>query len=748
MDIPAGPLSTSLAAFSRITGLSIGLPGAMPRATSRRVSGAMSADAALRRLLRGTGLRAVRLGAAVYRIEPAPAVRQQPVEEPPSPPPGGMETPAADIVVTAQKRPQFLANVPLSISVLAAADMPAGIASPESRNIVSVTEGLAMTNLGPGRNRQFIRGVADSPFNGLSQSTVAVQMDEARVTYDAPDPDLRLFDIDRVEILKGPQGPLYGSGALGGIYHIVTRKPDLDAIAATARLTSEAVQHGGIGGGVDAVINMPIVDDRLAIRFVGYRSYTAGWIDNVNRRDDTNSSRTLGGRLALRWRPSDDWTVDVGGTLQDLNVNDSQYVLASDDTLERDNAIAEPNDNDFRMVNATVRGQLGDMRLLYAASFIDHDVDYTLEATAASPFFGLSGPSAYRNKREYKLFNQEVRLSGGRWLAGLSYMHAKTHDIGTIQQAQGSPQAVSIEDRSATEYAAFGEASFRLFSMIDATVGARLYHSVTSDEDTQDGRREFRLHKTVLSPSMSLSMPLSDRGLVYLRYARALRPGGLAASGPANETSFASDELGTVDLGVRRASRDGRFSVSASLYYTIWTDIQSDYLLPNGLVSTRNAGRGRIVGAEAAVEWTIGGGFTLAAGASAQSTRLTHAEDDLELDDRRLPIAPDITGRIILSKAFDLGDWRAQISGQANYIGHARLTFDQDLDRKMGNYTLYALNASMARGPFTLTGRIDNLFDVKGDNSFAFGNPFSIRAAEQYTPLRPRTLTLSVSRAW
>ena len=66
----------------------------------------------------------------------------------------------------------------------------------------------------------------------------------------------------------------------------------------------------------------------------------------------------------------------------------------------------------------------------------------------------------------------------------------------------------------------------------------------------------------------------------------------------------------------------------------------------------------------------------------------------------------------------------------------------------MGNYTVYALNALMARGPFTLTARIDNLFDVKGDNSFAFGNPFSIRAAEQYTPLRPRTLTFSISRAW
>src|SRR5204862_426906 len=107
-------------------------------------------------------------------------------------------------------------------------------------------------------------------FNGPSQSTVAIQLDEARITFDAPDPDLRLVDMERVEILKGPQGPLYGSGALGGIYLMVTRKPELSGYSGSIRLIGEAIEHGSPGAGGEAVVNVPVVDGKLAVRGVGY----------------------------------------------------------------------------------------------------------------------------------------------------------------------------------------------------------------------------------------------------------------------------------------------------------------------------------------------------------------------------------------------------------------------------------------------------------------------------------------------
>lgn len=723
----------------------------MPQVLTRRVAGTMSADAILRKLLAGTGLRAVRISATLYRIEHAAKARTLHPASPPLPAP--VAPPPGHIIVTAQKRPQILRDVPLSVSVLSFAPL-ARSRTPSSRDISLDLEGLAMTNMGPGRNRQFIRGVADSPFNGLSQSTVAVQVDEARVTFNAPDPDLRLIDVERVELLKGPQGPLYGSGALGGIYHIVTRKPDFDGVSGSVRLSAEAVQHGQPGTGAEGVLNLPLVDDRLAVRAVGYRFVDGGWIRNSGAKRGGNSAETAGLRLAIRWRPADGWTVDARFALQDINSRDSQYVTASDDTLRRGNSFAEPTDNDFKLWHGSIRGAIGALELTSATSYVDHGFDYILDASSAAAAFGLTAPLRFEDQRHYSIFNQELRLASSgpdHWLVGLSYLKAMTRGGAQLMDDSHSDTGRTVEtyDRHVIEYAAFGEGTLRIVDRLDLTLGARLFRSIAQDgsgDDPAIGR--VRVSKTILSPSASLSLDLGGRGLLYLRYARAMRPGGLAPADMAASRQFDADELSTVDLGVRRSSHDGRFSLSASLYHTRWDEIQSDYLLANGLVSTRNAGRGAIIGGEITTEWTIGDGFTLSAGGSAQSARLTRAADGMELDDRRLPIAPTLAGRMALAKGFTLSDdWRGQAAIQANYIGKARLSFDDDLDRDMGNYAVASAHAELSRNDWTLGARLDNLLDVRGD-SFAFGNPFSIRAAPQYTPLRPRTLMLSVARSW
>ena len=748
-DIPAGPLSASLASFSGITGISVGLSGDMPRVSVRRVYGNMSADAALRRLLQGSGLVARRLG-AVYRIErEAPPRRRDATPTEPLSPPAILSLPS--LIVTAQKRYQLLSDVPLSVSVISQDSLATKSRTATSRDISLYTEGLAMTNLGPGRNRQFIRGVADSPFNGQSQSTVAVQVDDARVTFDAPDPDLRLIDIDRIEILKGPQGPLYGSGAIGGIYHIVTRGPEVDQASLFFRLSTQAVAHGGVGSGAEATANLPLISGKLALRAVGYLFADAGWIDNAGGHQNSNSSDTAGSRLALRWRPEDDWTVDAGFTVQNINVHDSQYVDPAAGTLTRVGRMREPTDNDFKMAHATVKGDLGKLQFMSVTSYVNNGFGYALDATDAAADFGLAGPVRFTENRSYGLLNQEVRLSSegeSRWIVGASLLRGTTDGRSVMMGQTGVPQTVSTLARKATELAIFGEGTRRLWGKIDATLGGRLSDAIYEDETTEKaGQRALKRSKVIFSPSASLSLPLEGRGILYLRYARALRPGGLAPAGTVTSGRFDSDELSTVDLGIRRASRDGRVAISASAYHSWWDEIQSDYLLPNGLISTRNAGQGRIIGIEAALDWQLGGGLSIATGGSLQSAMLTHGADGVELHDRRLPITPEISGRISLARNIDLGSWHGQAAVQANYVGKARLSFDGDLDRKMGNYTLLMMHAELSRGPWTIGWRLDNLLDVKGD-SFSFGNPFSIRQEAQFTPVRPRTVMLSIARGW
>jgi iron complex outermembrane receptor protein len=142
-------------------------------------------------------------------------------------------------------------------------------ADARTNTIARGIEGLTITGQGAGRNRIFLRGVADSPFNGATQSTVAVLLDDSRLTYSAPDPDLRLVDVARVEVLKGPQGSLYGTGALGGIYRVVTNRANLTRVSGSASFAVIGIAEGGIGGSGSAVVNLPLLTDRAALRLVG-----------------------------------------------------------------------------------------------------------------------------------------------------------------------------------------------------------------------------------------------------------------------------------------------------------------------------------------------------------------------------------------------------------------------------------------------------------------------------------------------
>jgi outer membrane receptor protein involved in Fe transport len=486
------------------------------------------------------------------------------------------------------------------------------------------------------------------------------------------------------------------------------------------------------------------------LRGVGYVLREGGWIDNAGRNRNANQTATDGGRLALRWRADSDWTLDLAGVLQDTGVRDSQYVTVSDKVRLREARIPEPTDNDFKTIAATIQGRLSGLKLLATSSYVDHNVRYILDSTDASHLFGLSGPSRFDSDSQYTIVNHEVRLSpatSSLWIAGISYLRAHNRTIATISTDQDS-RGVEALNRYVTELAIFGEASVPLLKQLTATAGTRVSRSVAEDDALgKPAASSDRIFKTILSPSLSLAWTPSRRALVYLRYARAVRPGGLAPADVAGAGRFDSDDLGTLELGMRYASPDNRFAATASIYYTDWHHIQSDYLLTNGLVATRNAGHGRIFGIEASVDWRPAAGLRLSVGGSFIDAVLVSTENGIALDDRRLPVVPDFTGRLAVEYGFALGRWKANVSGQANYVGKARLAFDPNLDRQMGGYLPVAATAILARDRLVLSARIDNLLDIKGD-SFAFGNQFTILNAPQYTPLRPRTFTLSVSRSW
>lgn len=234
-DVPKGSLSNALPLISRQGGVSISVAdAALWQSRVRSVRGRMSIDEAIRRMLAGSGTRAVRVSATSWRIEQAPEAKvARRATSPPrtkapsrsSAPVNMVAAPEDEIIVTASKVDIPYASYAGVATVLDGDDLAFG-GERGMDSILSRMATLSSTHLGSGRNKLFIRGIADSSFTGPTQSTVGQYLGDIRLSYNAPDPDLRLYDVANVEVLEGPQGTLYGAGSLGGIIRVVPNAPD------------------------------------------------------------------------------------------------------------------------------------------------------------------------------------------------------------------------------------------------------------------------------------------------------------------------------------------------------------------------------------------------------------------------------------------------------------------------------------------------------------------------------------------
>lgn len=749
VDVPAGDLTDALATLSAQTGASVGADVPLSGRSSVAVRGRMDAGEALRLMLARSGLRARPAGPSIWRLVPSrrgPAVAGAP---PAAPDPAAPDPPAPDVVVTGRKLPETLSRVPAPVAVYE----PDGVgaragAVADAHDVARSIEGLSLTNLGPGRDRPFIRGVADSPFNGFSQATVSVMVDDARVTYDAPEPGLRLVDMARVEVLKGPQGPLYGTGALGGVYRIVTNRPVLGAAEASATVGFAAVRAGGPGADAALVVNVPVFD-KAAIRLVGYSAVQAGWVRDAGGGRGLNDTLVQGGRVAARVAPAPGWTIDVGGTVQHAWQRDSQYVDRDGEELTRSVRIPEPSRGAFGLVNGTVEGAIGTMRLTVASSHAWQDRTETYAAAGAAAALGRPDARAYRDQRAHRVFDQEVRLASGpgrrvSWLAGASYLSATTLATGAVAGQTGVYAPFFLLHRAVSEAAIFADASLPLAGRLRLGAGGRLFRATTDDE-----RRErpavaaFRAQAKVgFTPSASLTWELTPDRLVYLRFGSAFRPGGLD---PANARTgrYDSDEVRSLDIGTRLLLAGDRLSLAGGAFRSTWANVQSDYLQADGIVATRNAGDALIVGAEISGAWRPGRWWVRAGGA-AQRARLESGAVGVDLSsDPRLPVVPDVTARLELGRAVGIGGGRGDVHLAADYVGRSRLSFDQGLDRGMGGFATLRAGATATLAGIEVRLDADNLLDARAD-TFAFGNPFMVRVEREYTPLRPRSVRLGL----
>jgi outer membrane receptor protein involved in Fe transport len=614
--------------------------------------------------------------------------------------------------------------------------------------LIGRTPSLSSTNLGPGRNKLFVRGVADSSFNGPTPATVAQYFGDVRLNYAAPDPNLNLYDVNSVEVLEGPQGTLYGSASIGGIIRLIPNGPKLDSTEFAAEAGIQQSGRGDTGGDAAAMANLPL-GSNAAVRGVAYGVVNPGYIDDIQRnRADVNRTVSYGGRLAIHYEPTNAISVDAGGVFQNLESMDGQYAELGLPHFTRKSAIAQPFDNDFRLGYVTVRAPFRGAQLTSATGFVRQELETQFDATSR-----FAVPAIFIEDLGLSLLSHETRLAGGdprhlHWLMAVSGLVSTT----TVRRQLGpiaAPAPLSGVRNMEQEAAVFGELTVPLLSSLSLTFGARANYDeakgrvlgVRVPEKSEPKRRNWRI-----LPKVALGWRPAEGWLLFAHYQEGFRPGGLSITGPTTAQKFRSDSVWTFEAGVR-AGDPVSDPLSGNVTYsrTRWRRIQADLIDTTGLPFTSNIGNGRVDGVEAAGSWRPIRSLVLEGALFLNWARLDALANGGSAEiERNFPNISETGGRAAVRYERPLSP-KIGLSAQASvrYVGRSSLGVVSPLDLPQGRYALGSAEARIGNANRGLKLSVDNLFDTSA-NRFSYGNPFTVEQGLQITPLRPRTLRVGV----
>ena len=400
-----------------------------------------------------------------------------------------------EIVVTATKREESLQDIPMSVTAFTDSDIVReGFKSLD--DYVGRIPGLTSSRREPGGSSVIMRGCALSAVAFGASSTTSVYLDEQPITAAGFNPDPRLIDIDRVEALSGPQGSLFGDSSQCGTLRILTNKPNTNEFNGWVDATGSQIDDGDLGYDFSGMVNIPLVEDKLALRLVGFHAEEAGYIDNILGNsiggvpalggvstfdnaafveDDVNSSTVSGGRVGLRWTPNEIWTIDAQAIYQksdvdgfgDASLPDNEFAGRTIGELEQIRFGEETFTDEWYQLSLTVEAKLDFADVLVTGSFMNRKTNYLADATVYSPLFPaytyLGGLYDFGDRRDFATdiaeddnWTFETRIStpsdsDSRWagLLGFFYNKDTNNDIFTSNGVGLSDNCVATQAYSA-----------------------------------------------------------------------------------------------------------------------------------------------------------------------------------------------------------------------------------------------------------------------------------------------------------
>jgi outer membrane receptor protein involved in Fe transport len=563
----------------------------------------------------------------------------------------GIET----VVVTAAKRAENIQDVPSSVSAVSE-QLINRIQANNISDIASYVPGLNVQPEGVDANRLIIRGLTTGP-NDISPS-VGVYLDDAPFGSNSGyalgalfSPDVDPYDLDHVEVLRGPQGTLYGASTIGGLVKFVTKAPDPDNFEGHLRadLDDDSGDTGTISEAIRAGLNIPIVNDEVGLRISGFYQNSPGDIANERTgQSDLNGFKKDGGRADLQIKPNGAWTIDLVAVYDHSDVPHVGVITGSAQTLQPTynrhagyDYVDGYADSTYDIFEGNIKYEFENGITASSTTAWSHFAVKELADDTATfaPAFGplgslfeFAGPVQPTTNK----LTEELRLASPssdrfEWMVGFYYDHEDSNYLSGIDStylfgATPPPVLQPTVDLLANyetvdsieryiEEAGFANVSYHITP--DLEVGAGLRYSHNDQHLTSEGSGYLALlgliptlatptsSDNVLTESFDASWHFDPDAMIYARAARGYRPGGPNITG----TSFAPDTTWNYEVGLKGTALDGKLSGDIDAFYIDWTNIQLNFF--NGTVTEiGNAGDAISKGVEMEGSYTPIDGLT------------------------------------------------------------------------------------------------------------------------------------------
>ncbi len=706
------------------------------------------------------------------------------------------------VIVTANKREQAAIDVPASVSAISAERLASGGAT-RLEDFVAQLPGMAISAETRGQTTVTLRGIGTGSAQAVP--TTAQYIDDAPIgsinayaVGGKMTPDLDPYDLRRVEVLKGPQGTLYGAGAVGGLVRYVTVPANTKRFSGIVAAGASRVKDGGSGSNLRAALNIPLSKDVLGLRISAFDRTEAGYIDNpISGGADINEARIKGGRVALDWKIGADWSLRAWALTQNFKSDGmgSEDVLAPglkplNLPLQRVAYVPETQDISLDVANVAVRGRLGNFDLVSSTTYQTNESRRIVDNTVGSTFLlqlatGVPGLGALndtsvdtrRMSQEFRArstaFNERLEYEFGMFWTKENNLLAATLPAPFFYATGAALPLPALGNGSITssyeEYSYFGNVSYGCTPQFVVLAGVR------RGSDTQHVDLDYKA--SALSPTPVKLLQDADHSKMtymlganykihadtslYGRVATGYRPGGPSALPPGlvpnGKATFEPDTLTSYEIGFKSAFLGGKASIETAIFSTDWQDVQLQAIAPAKPPQTyiplsygTNGGSARSNGAEATLLLFPSNQLTLRANAAYTDSHLTSAAPAVGgVSGDAMPYVPKWSSSVGAEYRFALGGAQAWLGGTLSNFGKRTSDYSQMKPVALPAYTTLTLNAGVDIRQVRVSLYGKNLTNARGIN---FSGPIGDQSpmnptGNPYTAavIQPRTIGVDLS---